>query len=197
MHRYRYMTAEDVTYLRARFAGFHHLQHSLALTRMLVAAEIWSGKQEDYKLEITQTAYDLARLREMKQAPLAIPDAWLLFMKKERKYPILLEIDMGSENINKFKEHILARIELIQSGKYEEIFGISAVLISYVGVGESSRLSVMTKWAEDILKEQGLEEWGQIFKIGYVNLSQIYNLNLFTDRIWRQPFTKIPAPLLE
>lgn len=179
------------------FASQSFLNHQLALTKALVASEKWSIKQDTFKLEEIRTSYELAQLRQMKEAALSIPDGWLLFRKDGKKHPILLEVDLGTEKITKFKEHISARIKLIQSGKYEEIFQTQAVLIVYLTITDSYRKQLMVRWCEEVLKEMRMEEWGEVFKFGYVDISEIYSLTPFTHNIWQFPYQKTPVPLFD
>ena len=177
---------------RSRLAGFHHLQHSLALTKVLVAAEKWSGQQGLYQLTETRTSYELSRLRQLKQAALAIPDAWLLFLKGEGKHPVALEIDLGSENLAKFKQHIASRINFIQSGQYEEVFGTRAVLIVYLVIGDKEsaewlkeRAERLRQWTKETLRDMGLDNWIGIFKFASFPIEGIYKLELFTEFLFK------------
>jgi hypothetical protein len=180
---------------RAEKAGFLHLQHALALTQALVSTQKWSEKLESFKLVTVRTCYELARLQQMKEALPAIPDAWLLFLKDGRRFPVLLEIDLGTENIKKFKEHIMSRIDFIQSGKYEEVFELPVVTIAYLNISNETRQKAMIKWTEELLKDMKMQEWGQIFRIGYIQPQEIYNVALFVRDVWREPFEKPSVPL--
>lgn len=182
---------------RTEYAGFLHLQHSLALTKVLIAAQRWSGKQDEYTLAEARTSYELSRLRDLKEAALSIPDCWLLFTREGKKHPLLLEIDLGTEHTLKFKQHIAARIEFVQSGKYEAVFGVPAVMIAYLAIADISRRKIMAKWAEEVCKELNLAQWGKIFKFGVIDPSEIYNLMLFTQNIWQQPYRENPVPLFD
>jgi len=56
-----------------------------------------------------------------------VPDAWLLIERVREgapeRFPVLLEIDRGTEYQRRFKEHVLSRAEFIRSGGYERLFG--------------------------------------------------------------------------
>src|SRR5690349_4309701 len=67
---------------RARFTGFHHLQHNLALTRVLVAAARFGKVQDRFRLTQMRTGYELAREQKLRALP-AIPDAWLEFERTQ------------------------------------------------------------------------------------------------------------------
>jgi|SRR4051794_28717068 hypothetical protein len=139
-----------------------------------------------YKLTDIRTSYELARVRQMKEAAPAIPDAWLLFQKGEKKHPILLEVDMGTETLQKFKRHVAARIAFIQDGKYQAVFGMQAVLIAYLAVGEAAqeRQATMNSWTQEVLADLGLSRWAGIFKFTGTRTEDIYTLRLFTEALW-------------
>jgi protein involved in plasmid replication-relaxation len=174
--------------------NYNALLHSLAVTRVLVAAAHWSKKQSIFKLVDTHISYGLA------QAPnhfpdnkrMVIPDGWLLFERQdEKRGSILLEIDRGTEYQERFKQHIASRLEFVRSGKYEEQFGVKHVTIAYVNVFEhGSRRQSMLQWTRDVLQELGRENWGSIFKFTSMGLEEIYEANLFEKAVWYSPFNK-------
>jgi Replication-relaxation len=104
---------------KVRHFSYSHILHSLILTRFLITAEIWSRKQTGFRLAQKRISYELAqrparvevgdgRINEVLKV---IPDAWLLFEELEngshaRWYPVLLEIDRGTEYQQKFKQHV-------------------------------------------------------------------------------------------
>src|SRR5207248_7350577 len=100
---------------KATRASRSQITHDLVLTRFCVAAASWAAKQPDFKFLETRTCYELAR----RPATKVTPDAWLLFEKlkdgaHEYYYPLLLEVDRGSEHGQKFKHHLRARLEFIE-----------------------------------------------------------------------------------
>jgi hypothetical protein len=95
-----------------------------------------------------------------------------------------MEVDMGTENVSKFKEHIGARIEFIQSGKYEEV-GVPAVRIAYLIVDSPpARRRALWNWTREVLKEMDLEDWGPIFWFARLDWFEIYYIVWLYDRRW-------------
>src|SRR4051812_35588994 len=92
------------------------LIHNLLLTRVLVAAYSWGKNHPDGALEQTRICYELQNQFGKADKIVVIPDAWLLFAWKGKRFPILLEIDRGMEYQVPFKQHVLSRIEFIDSG---------------------------------------------------------------------------------
>jgi hypothetical protein len=164
---------------RGEKAGFLHLQHSLSLTKALIACQKWTVAQNGYTLVEGRTSYELARVWQLRKAPLAIPDAWLLFEREGRRFPVLLEIDLRTENVNKFKEAIAARIQFIESGMYTQVFGHQAVAVCYVVIGKRERREQLLKWTIEKLKDMGRDNWIGISKCGSEEAADIYSLQAF------------------
>jgi hypothetical protein len=198
---------------KVRSLSFRQVAHSLFLTRFLVAAEMWSKAEPDYDLSQTRISYQLARApasvaigeKAEKETVTVIPDAWLLFEKLQngrhaRWYPVLLEVDRGTEYQQKFKQHIRSRIEFIRSGAYKEMFGVEWVTIAYVTTGETAayretRRRTMCSWAWEVLREQQREEWASIFRFHELPLEGVYKSPMFAEPVWFQPDQRSPVSL--
>jgi len=108
-----------------------HVVHGLLLTRFLISAKRFAGRQSEISIAASRISYELAELAptvliaagEEKRAVRVIPDAWLLFTRSEkgveRSLGLLLEIDRGREYQAAFKAHVASRVEFIASGAYE------------------------------------------------------------------------------
>jgi hypothetical protein len=164
---------------RGSFGGYIHLHHNLALTKALISAEKWCQQQNACSLHEVRTSYELSRLKQMKEALQAIPDAWLLFEKNGKKYPILFEIDLGTENIQKYKQHVASRIDFVRSGLYERIFGVPAVVIAYVALENEKRPDILYNWTREVLDELNLAQWIAIFRFCSCASEEMYTDNVF------------------
>ena len=175
-----------------RVVGFYHLFHNLTVTRVLVAAAVWGRLQKAFELTAAQPSYELA-------GAAVIPDAWLLFTRRadNRRYPFLVEIDNGTVFAHTFKEQVGARLTFIESGEYERVFGIHAVKVVYLTTGSQTRLANLRGWVEEVLRETEMEDWGPVFKLALLDPETIYNLQLFTERLFQQPFKKTPVSLFD
>jgi len=194
--------------------SFSTVLHSLVLTRFLVAAQRWSAKHPEFRLVQTRICY------ELEKAPPAVafnkagkietlrvvPDAWLLFEKwtgetREHSYPVLLEIDRGTEYQHKFKQHVRARLEFIKKGGlYGKVFGVEAVMIAYATVGQTSengetRRATMCRWTQEVLAELNKQSWASVFRFHSLSLDDIYAASLFEEPVWYQPGLPEPVTL--
>jgi len=138
---------------KARALGYYHLQHSLALTRVLVATGKWCREEGTHELSSVRTSYELSQLRQIQDLP-AIPDAWLLItrLSDSKRFPLLLEIDNGTEYRDKFKAHVKARLTFLESEQYREVFGLPAVTVVYLTLGGKDRRDHLKTWTEEVLK---------------------------------------------
>lgn len=106
-----------------KFFSYSAILHHLLLTRFLVACSWWCRNREETSLLEERISYELARYppqvtitKNMKPIQMSvIPDAWLLFAQRGRKYAVIFELDRGMEYQEKFKQHVRSRIEFIRS----------------------------------------------------------------------------------
>jgi hypothetical protein len=169
------------------------------LTRLAVSAADWSRTQAQYALTQTRLSYELGR-----SSAKVIPDGFLLFEDKNgKKHPLLIEIDRGMEYQQKFKRHVKARIEFIQSGEYEKVFGLKSVLVAYATTGQrpeyrESRVAHMLTWIREACAEVGKEKWaGGIFRVTSLVLDEsMYDHSLWEKPLWHSPASAEPVPLL-
>jgi hypothetical protein len=188
--------------------------HNLVLTRFLVAAQRWCATHPEFRLAQTRICYELEKAPPTVALPTAakaetlrvIPDAWLMFEKwngdkRERSFPILLEIDRGTAYQQKFKQHVRARLEFIKKGGlYSKVFGVEAVLIAYATVGQTlelgeTRRATMCRWTQEVLAESNKEKWASIFRFHNLCLDTIYSSQIFEEPVWYWPDRPDPLPL--
>jgi len=193
--------------------SFSYLLHQLTLTRLVCAAQHWVRQQTEYRLTQCVLSYALARtaptvtikIAEQSTTVPVIPDAWLLFERKEEQYPVLLEIDQGTEYQERFTQHVRGRLRFILSGAYKRAFGIDAVCIAYVTPGvtsayRKSRLASMRQWTKEVvaaeISEKHRHAWMGRFRFTSLPYEEIYaRINeLLTETMWYPPdgATKVP-----
>jgi hypothetical protein len=195
--------------------SFSYLLHQLTLTRLVCAAWYWSQQQSAFSLVQVRMSYELARTAPTvtldtaeSQTPVTvIPDAWLCFERSDgKKFPVLLEIDRGTEQHEKFSAHARARIRLIVSGAYERSFGLAAVRIAYATTGltpeyRNSRLHTMRQWTAAVVNEAITEDnrqaWMGMFCFTSLVYEDIYQdaSALFASDVWLRPDALTPVPL--
>jgi hypothetical protein len=185
---------------KVKSLSFGQVVHDLALTRFCVAASAWAAKQPDFNLVQTRICYELARTLKV------VPDAWLLFERlkggvHDTYFPVLLEIDHGTEYSKRFVRHLQSRIEFIKKGgAYSKAFGHEAVTIAYVTTSEiaeyrDTRRRAMCTWTNGVLKELGKASWAPIFKFHSLSLADIYQSDIFEASVWYRSDYASPVPL--
>jgi hypothetical protein len=189
-----------------RFSG-SYLAHQLLLTRFVVCACRFVNQNPDYTLADVRLSYELERRIGKRESETVVPDAWLHFERvaDARKFPVLVEIDRGSEYQERFKNHVRGRLEFYRSGEYERVFGTPAVIIAYATTGTvpalaDSRRNSMAAWTMEVLRELEIATWAGIFRFtSALDYTQLYEQGreLFTRPVWYRPDSSAPMPLLE
>ena len=92
-----------------------HLAHQLLLTRFVVNVCYWVSKTPEYSLAEVRLCYELEKQIRKREGEAVVPDAWLHFERVAdgARFPVLVEIDRGSEFQERFKNHVRGRLEFI------------------------------------------------------------------------------------
>ena len=193
---------------KLKHLSYSTVLHNLILTRFLVAAQIC----ENVKASDIQLCYELANApgrvelgtpaggKEKKVTISVIPDAWIDFEMKGKRFPVLLEIDRGMEYSRKFKQHVRSRIAFIESGQYKRVFGRQAVRVAYITTGEKpeyreTRRKAMVNWTREVLAEKNMESWSSLFYFSSLVFDDIYETEFFTEDLWFRPDIHEPIGL--
>ena len=191
--------------------GYNQMLHNVILTRFLVAAKAWCAAHPDYELARMRICYELAEKpvtvtitqEGQRRALKVIPDAWLELRRVAdgKRFPVLLEIDRGTQYQRKFKEHVRSRIEYLRGGAYRETFGTEAVLIAYATTGATqavaaTRRATLCAWTNELLAEMHKRDWATIFRFHALALDGMYQGSFFDQPVWYRPDKASPAPLL-
>jgi Replication-relaxation len=199
---------------KASAHSFSYCLHQLTLTRLVCAAQHWARQQTEYRLVQSLLSYALAQTApsvtiQRAESPTTvpvIPDAWLLFERKDEKYPVLLEIDRGTEYQERFTQHVRARLRFILDGAYKRAFGIDAVCIAYVTTGvtsdyRTSRLESMRQWTKEVVEAEifgkNRQAWMERFRFTSLAYEEIYERinELMTENVWYPPDGETKVPL--
>jgi hypothetical protein len=198
---------------KAERLSHSHVLHHLLVTRFVVAAQAYTRHHPHIKLLQTRLCHELARnqamvageKKEKTAKPAIIPDAWLLFEAQTSgaQYPVLVEIDRGTQFRAKFQAQIQARVDFIRSGAYAKVFDTPAVVIAYVTCGQvatprQTRLKTMATWTQEVLTELDLQSWGVIFRFTALSFDTLFEdiHTLLEQPVWYRPDTSEPVPLL-
>jgi hypothetical protein len=189
-----------------RFSG-SYLAHQLLLTRFVLCARRFASNNPDYTLAEVRLCYDIEKSLGKRTGEAVVPDAWLHFARGAdgARFPVLVELDRGTELQERFKTHVRGRLAFIRSGEYVRVFGTPAVIIAYATTGRipahaDSRRDTMAAWTMEVLAELGIENWAGIFRftsaLVYKTLYEEGHA-LFTRPVWYRPDAlSTPLPLL-
>ena len=182
---------------RLQHFSFSHLMHALVLTRVVVSASFWSRSQQQYTLSKFRMSYELGRIPELK----VVPDAWLLFSRADgARFPVLLEIDRGTQHQAPFQARLQERLDYIQRGQYAAVFGVPAVLIAYATTGQlptygETRRQALCRWIMEVLTTRQMEDWAGVFRVTSLVHAEIFQTPLFDAPVWYTPNAPAPVPL--
>jgi hypothetical protein len=189
-----------------------HILHHLLLTRFVVAAKAHTRNHPQISLLQSRLCHELAhnqatiagKKKQKAATPVIIPDAWLLFALRANgaRFPVMLEIDRGTEFRAKFQAQMKARLEFIRSGEYTKVFEQPAVILAYVTLENRSshnqtRVKTMAAWTQTVLSELELENWGVIFRFTAISLDTLFAdmPTLLEKPVWYRPDKSEPVPL--
>jgi hypothetical protein len=186
---------------KLRSLSYGYLWHCLLLSRFCCTAAVWGADNPSFTLTEARLSYELSRTPpritlcadgQETQASV-IPDAWLLFERADgEKFPILLEVDRGTEYQERFKAHVQGRLELIRSGVYARAFQIPAVVVAYVTTGANphhmdSRRASMQRWTDELLADLKLSNWASLFRFAAIEYNSLFTTPLFDAPVWYRP----------
>jgi hypothetical protein len=201
---------------KLRRLSFGHLWHALTLTRFVCAAEYFCRTYSQFSLSQKKLSYELAQepptvtfeTEEHTTTVTVVPDAFLCFERPDgEKFPVLVEIDRGTEYQDRFKNHVKTRIKLILSGTFARIFHTPAVVVAYATAGEppesrETRCTTMQRWTEEVIAEmmpdndKRQQEWLGLFRFCSLPEDMYTNAHaLFAEPFWLRD-SDTPVPLL-
>jgi hypothetical protein len=193
------------TFRASRKTNRHSLfiEHTLELNDVLIAAAL---------LQHTDTRYSLAgfihervlKRRQYKaswkngnasQSFTIIPDAFLDFRLnladgRQRRMPILLEHDRGTEGQHHFKRRIRAYIVLLRSGEYQQLFGVKALTIAFTTFVGAQRLAHMREWTrQELTATSEPKPLGVTFCFAYL-VQPLEAAHVWVSPQWYTPYTE-------
>jgi len=195
--------------------SFSYLLHQLTLSRLVCAVQHWVRQQTVYRLTQSLLSYALAHTApkvtiqsaESTTTIPVIPDALLCFERNDgEKYPLIIEVDRGTEFQERFKKHVTARTQLVRSGGHKHYLGIDAVCIAYITPGvtnsyRASRRKSMRQWTKEVVEAEifgkNRQAWMERFRFTSLPYEEIYERvsGLLTDAVWYGPDSETKVPL--
>jgi hypothetical protein len=181
---------------KLKFLSYSYVLHNLILTRTLIAAGVWAKNHPAVTLTDKRICYELPGK--------VIPDGWLLFEEQTPQgvyeQPVMIELDRGMENKDKFRAHARGRINYIQSGEYKKTFKTDLATIAYATTGQTeayktTRRKAMSAWIMELLKDMRMESWAGVFRVASVEFQTLYDNALFEEEVWYRPDSPKPLSL--
>ncbi len=138
--------------------------HTLELNDIIISAALLKRSNPTYWLE------SFVHERELKRKPYKatwqggsfslIPDAFLIFRMivpdgRQRRMPIVIEHDRGSEEQYYFRKRIRAYLIMLRNEGYKDIFGVGGITIAFTTSAGVERLKKMWEWTIKELEAAG------------------------------------------
>jgi len=165
--------------------------HTLELNDIIIAAALLKRSAPTFWLE------SFIHERELKRKPYKatwqggsfslIPDAFLTFRMiipdgRQRRMPIVIEHDRGSEGQPYFRRRIRAYLMMLRNEGYKELFGVGGITVAFTTSADVERLKKMREWT---IKE--LETTGEAPSIGNVFHFTLLTKPIEPRRLWIEP----------
>jgi len=177
--------------------------HAVACGDVYIAAELLARTHSTLSLDELVLERAFRRLRSSvvlgDKRRVVIPDGWLRLRETAGRsgwlYPILLELDRGTERQAAWREKIRALLAWID-GRYEDLFGLGAVTIAVLTTSGEHRALSLKAWTEAELTSLGREQHGAWFRLAGVVPAEVSPDVLFLSPICLVPFREAPEPLI-
>lgn len=149
------------TFRAAREANKHALfvEHTMELNDVLIAATLLKNTAPNYRLDsfihervLKRRPYKAVwKTNAQQQTFTVIPDAFLDFRSalpdgRQRRMPLLLEHDRGTEEQQHFRRRIRAYLVFLKSAAYQQLFGVRTITIAFTTFAGVPRLRQMIEW---------------------------------------------------
>lgn len=165
--------------------------HTLELNDIIISAALLKRVSSSHWLE------SFTHERELKAHPYKavwqggtfslIPDAFLIFRivvpdGRQRRMPIVIEHDRGSEEQYYFRRRIRAYLMLLKNEGYKELFGVGGITIAFTTSAGVERLKKMREWTA---KE--LETLGEPQSLGSAIYFTVLSKPIEPPTLWLEP----------
>lgn len=178
--------------------------HTLELNDIIISAALLKRVSSSHWLE------SFIHERELKAHPYKvvwqggtfslIPDAFLIFRMlvpdgRQRRMPIVLEHDRGSEEQHYFRRRIRAYLMLLKKEGYKELFGVGGITIAFTTSAGVERLKKMREWTATELQETGETQYKHLFYFTLVK-NPIDPYLVWVNTTWLPVLENRPTSLL-
>jgi Replication-relaxation len=193
---------------------YEHYAHALAIVDVFIATDLLAQGDPCLVVEamlpdrvlrhrpmvVTLSTTNILTGEIQSKATKLIPDAFLLLRfdagATPRTFPILLELDRGTEGSRTWREKIRAYLVAI-AGPYQDAFGQESLTVAIVTPAGDNRVAQLLGWLEAELVGQGHQDAADIFLVTGADPAEADPWEFFLAPRWRSPLAREPLPLLE
>jgi hypothetical protein len=194
---------------REKAQNVFFIQHTMAVTDVLISARLLSQTHPDILLTHMYTEQELKRKIYVtlpvqaagdtrQQQTLCIePDASCEFTLQETVQDFFhIEVYRNLPPVEwRFKQKIQGYVASLDTGKHEALFHTPALSIA-VFAQTGTMADTLKQWTEEALQEMKRPEEGEMFFFGSVNATTASPEELFLFPVWEQAFSTTRTPLL-
>jgi hypothetical protein len=181
------------------------LQHTLAVTEVLIAAHLLAQTQPGIQLSRLYT------MRELKRTIFVTLPARTVCLEPDASLEFLLQEDSQAEDWQdffhlelyrnlppqdwRFKQKIHCYVTCAESGQHELLFHTPALSVAVIAQ-TPVMAQTLKRWTEETLTERGQPEQGERFFFRSGDVATASPAELFLTPFWQQPFCTAKTPLI-
>jgi hypothetical protein len=184
----------------------YFLKHTIAVTDVLIAAKLLSGRVPAIWLPRLYTERELKRKIYVPLAGKSVclePDASLLFRMTEtwrdnpQTWEDFFHIEVYRTHLRqeRFKHKIHTYAAYAASPRHSTLFHTPALAIA-IFCADDQLKATLKQWTEEVLQEGQQRELGERFFFSTVNPATASPEELFLSPVWEQAFSTAKTPLL-
>jgi hypothetical protein len=159
-----YLEEADMVVLPPRRPRPYTLDHLLAINDVLLRATVLSREAPD-SLELRELYHD-RDLRGWEPPLPVVPDGFMDFVVTSpdgrERFPILLELDMGTMDRRRWQEKISRYVSFLAGG-LQEHFATTVATIAVVVQDTEKRVLDLKRWTEHELQRRGATDTADLF----------------------------------
>jgi hypothetical protein len=150
----------------------------------------WQLKQRPVSAEVNNTQVS------------SVPDLWFDFtvragsQKKPCQMPVWVEIDMGTEWGQKFKNKLCDIVLLVTDLAHEKRFGVQNITVAFATSGTAKRRDLMRQHMKAVLQELDRLNYADVFLCASLK-QELEPEQVFLSPIWYTPINDTPLSLLD
>jgi hypothetical protein len=182
-----------------------YLQHTMAVTEVLIAAHLLSQTQPG--IQVTR----LYTERELKRKIFVTLSDRTICLEPDASLEFLLQEDSQAEDVQdffhlelyrnlppqdwRFKQKIAGYVTCAESGQHELLFHTPALSVAVIAQ-TPVMAQTLKRWTEETLSESGQPEQGERFFFRSGDVATASPAELFLTPFWQQPFSDTKTPLI-